>query len=132
MRGRCLKAAKAADACSFIEPLPNGIDTWLGEPARTKLSGGQKQCVCLARSLVGDPSILVLDEAISALDTISEASILKSLGTSRSSGHRTTVMIAHRLASVRHADKIIVMGKSRILEQGSHESLMPHVSSAYY
>lgn len=81
---------------------------------------------------MGDPSLLVFDEAISALDTISEASILKSLGTSRSSGHRTTVMIAHRLASAKHADKIIVMGKSRILEQGNHESLMSHVSSAYY
>jgi ABC-type multidrug transport system fused ATPase/permease subunit len=132
MRGRCVKAAKAADAWSFIELLPNGIDTWLGEPAGTKLSGGQKQRVCLARALVGDPSLLVLDEATSALDTISEQSILSSLGTSRSLGHRTTVMIAHRLASVRQADNIIVMGKGQILEQGNHESLMSNIGGAYY
>jgi ATP-binding cassette, subfamily B (MDR/TAP), member 1 len=132
MRGRCVKAAKAADAWSFIELLPNGIDTWLGEPAGTKLSGGQKQRVCLARALVGDPSLLVLDEATSALDAISEQSILSSLGTSRSLGHRTTVMIAHRLASVRHADNIIVMGKGQILEQGNHESLVSNIGGAYY
>jgi ATP-binding cassette subfamily B (MDR/TAP) protein 1 len=132
MRGRCVKAAKAADAWSFIELLPNGINTWLGEPAGTKLSGGQKQRVCLARALVGDPALLVLDEATSALDTISEQSILSFLGTTRSLGHRTTVMIAHRLASVRHADNIIVMGKGRILEQGNHESLMSNTDGPYY
>lgn len=132
MRARCVKAAKAADAWSFIEPLPDGIDTWLGEPAGTKLSGGQKQRVCLARALVGDPSLLVLDEATSALDTISEASILSSPGTSRSLGNRTTVMIAHRLASVRHADNIIVMGKGRVLEHRNHESLMSNVGGPYY
>jgi ATP-binding cassette subfamily B (MDR/TAP) protein 1 len=132
MRARCVKAAKAADAWTFIESLPNGIYTWLGEPAGTKLSGGQKQRVCLARALVGDPSLLVLDEATSALDAISEASILSSLGTSRSLGNRTTVMIAHRLASVRHADNIIVMGKGRVLEQGNHESLMSNVGGPYY
>lgn len=132
MRGRCVKAAKAADAWSFIEVLPNGIDTWLGEPAGTKLSGGQKQRVCLARALVDDPSLLVLDEATSALDTISEQSILSSLGISRSLGNHTTVMIAHRLASVRHADNIVVMGKGRILEQGTHESLMSNIGGAYY
>lgn len=132
MRGRCVKAAKAADAWAFIQMLPNGIDTWLGEPAGTKLSGGQKQRVCLARALVGDPSLLVLDEATSALDTISEQSILDSLGTARSLGHRTTVMIAHRLASVRHADNIVVMGRGRILEQGTHEGLMSNIGGAYY
>jgi ATP-binding cassette, subfamily B (MDR/TAP), member 1 len=132
LRGKCVKAAKASDAWSFIELLPNGMDTWLGEPSGTKLSGGQKQRVCLARALVGDPSLLVLDEATSALDTISEQSILSSLATSRSLRHRTTVMIAHRLASVKHADTIIVMGKGRVLEQGNHESLMSHVEGVYY
>jgi ATP-binding cassette subfamily B (MDR/TAP) protein 1 len=132
MRGRCVKAAKAADAWSFIELLPNGMDTWLGEPAGTKLSGGQKQRVCLARALVSDPPLLVLDEATSALDTISEQSILDSLAASRSLGHRITVMIAHRLASVKHADNIIVMGKGKVLEQGSHESLMSNIGGAYY
>jgi ATP-binding cassette subfamily B (MDR/TAP) protein 1 len=132
MRGRCVRAAKAADAWSFIEVLPNGIDTWLGEPAGTKLSGGQKQRVCIARALVSDPSLLVLDEATSALDTISEQSILSSLGTLRSLGRHTRVVIAHRLASVRHADNIIVMGKGRILEQGTHDSLMSNIGGAYY
>jgi ABC-type multidrug transport system fused ATPase/permease subunit len=131
MRGRCVKAAKSADAWSFIELLPKGLDTWLGEPAGTKLSGGQKQRVCLARALVGDPSLLVLDEATSALDTISESAILSSLGNARSMGHRTTVMIAHRLASVKAADKIIIMGKGRILEEGNHELLMSRVGGAY-
>jgi ATP-binding cassette subfamily B (MDR/TAP) protein 1 len=131
MRGRCVKAAKSADAWSFIELLPKGLDTWLGEPAGTWLSGGQKQRVCLARALVGDPSLLVLDEAMSALDTISESAILSSLGNARSMGHRTTVMIAHRLASVKAADKIIVMGKGRILEEGNHELLMSRVGGAY-
>ncbi|KAK0119704.1 hypothetical protein ONS95_011139 [Cadophora gregata] len=131
MRGRCIKACKAADAWSFVSLLPNGIDTWLGEPDGTKLSGGQKQRLCLARALVGDPALLVLDEATSALDTISEAAILTSLGTSRSMGNRTTVMIAHRLASVKSADNIIVMGKGRILEQGNHETLMSSDEGVY-
>jgi ABC-type multidrug transport system fused ATPase/permease subunit len=131
MKARCVQAAKAADAWTFIESLPNGLDTWLGEPAGTKLSGGQKQRLCLARALVGNPSLLVLDEATSALDTISEAAILMSLGKARSMGHRTTVMIAHRLASVKSADNIVVMGKGRILEQGNHESLMLNPDGAY-
>ncbi|KUJ06999.1 P-loop containing nucleoside triphosphate hydrolase protein [Mollisia scopiformis] len=131
MRGRCIKAAKAADAWSFIELLPNGLDTRLGEPSGTKLSGGQKQRVCLARALVADPALLVLDEATSALDTISEAAILTSLGTTRSMGNRTTVMIAHRLAPVRSADNIIVMGKGEILEQGDHESLLSRSEGVY-
>ncbi|KAF8861738.1 ABC transporter-like protein [Acephala macrosclerotiorum] len=131
LRRKCVKAAKAADAWSFIENLPDGLDTRLGEPSGTKLSGGQKQRVCVARALVGDPSLLVLDEATSALDTISEAAILTSLGASRSTGNRTTVMIAHRLASVRSADNIIVMGKGKILEQGDHETLMSRQNGAY-
>ncbi|KAJ5042322.1 uncharacterized protein L3040_004874 [Drepanopeziza brunnea f. sp. 'multigermtubi'] len=131
MRGRCVEAAKAADAWSFIQALPEGLDTWLGEPTGTKVSGGQKQRLCLARALVGDPPLLILDEATSALDTISEASILEALDTTRSMGNRTTIMIAHRLASVRSADKIIVMGKGRILEQGKHEELMQREGGAY-
>ncbi|KAH7355097.1 ABC transporter-like protein [Rhexocercosporidium sp. MPI-PUGE-AT-0058] len=131
MRGKCVKAAKAADAWSFVDLLPNGIDTWLGEPGGTKLSGGQKQRLCLARALVGDPALLVLDEATSALDTISEAAILTSLGTARSMGNRTTVMIAHRLASIKTADNIIVMGNGQILEQGNHDHLMSFEDGVY-
>ncbi|TAQ91642.1 hypothetical protein B7494_g91 [Chlorociboria aeruginascens] len=131
MRERCTQAAKAADAWDFIESLPYGLDTWLGEPSGTKLSGGQKQRLCLARALVGDPSLLILDEATSALDTISEAAILSSLARSRSTGHRTTVVIAHRLASVKTADNIFVMGQGRVLEQGSHELLMKKEDGAY-
>ncbi|TVY37428.1 Phosphatidylcholine translocator [Lachnellula subtilissima] len=131
MRERCVEAAKAADAWTFIESLPYGFETWLGEPGGTKLSGGQKQRLCLARALVGNPSLLVLDEATSALDTISEAAILTSLGKSRSMKHRTTVMIAHRLASVKSADNIIVMGRGHILEQGSHDALISIPNGAY-
>ena len=130
-RERCVQAAKAADAWSFIDSLPDGLDTWLGEPSGTKLSGGQKQRLCLARALVGDPALLILDEATSALDTISEACILSSLSKSRSSGNRTTVMIAHRLAAVKDADHIIVMDSGKIIEQGNHGSLMEKDSSAY-
>lgn len=130
-RERCMQAAKAADAWTFIKSFADGLDTRIGEPAGTKLSGGQKQRICLARALVRDPPLLVLDEATSALDTISEASILRSLAKSRSSENRTTVMIAHRLAAVKDADNIVVMGKGKILEQGSHESLMNNIDGAY-
>lgn len=131
VRKRCMQAARAADAWTFIESLPDGLDTRLGDPGGTKLSGGQKQRLCLARALVGDPSLLVLDEATSALDTISEASVLSALSKSRSSGNRTTVMIAHRLASVKDADNIIIMDKGRVLEQGTHDSLMKNPSGTY-
>lgn len=131
IRGRCIKAAKEADAWLFIDALPQGLDTCLGEPSGTKLSGGQKQRLCLARAIVGDPTLLILDEATSALDTISEAAILSNLAKSRSMGNRTTVMIAHRLASVRSADNIIVMGHGRVLEQGNHDSLMSRTSGIY-
>lgn len=93
----------------------------MGEPSGTRLSGGQKQRLCFARALVGDPPLLILDEATSALDTISEAAILSSLATSRSSSNRTTIIVAHRLASVKTADNIIVMGKGRVQEQGNHD-----------
>ncbi|TGO22465.1 hypothetical protein BPAE_0167g00070 [Botrytis paeoniae] len=131
MREKCIDAAKASDAWQFIELLPDGLDTWLGEPSGTRLSGGQKQRLCLARALVGDPPLLILDEATSALDTISEAAILSSLAIARSSSKRTTVMVAHRLASVRAADNIIVMGKGLVLEQGSHDFLMSKPEGAY-
>jgi ATP-binding cassette subfamily B (MDR/TAP) protein 1 len=131
MRERCINAAKVADAWMFIESLPNGIDTWLGEPNGTKLSGGQKQRLCLARALVGNPSLLILDEATSALDAISEASILGAVSKSRATEGQTTLMIAHRLASVRDADNIVVMGKGRVLEQGSHRTLMRKIGGPY-
>lgn len=131
IRARCIKAAKEADAWSFIDALPQGLDTWLGEPSGTKLSGGQKQRLCLARAIVGDPTMLVLDEATSALDTISEAAILSNLAASRSMGNRTTIMIAHRLASVRSADNIIVMEQGRVLEQGNHDALISRTNGVY-
>ncbi|ESZ93817.1 hypothetical protein SBOR_5812 [Sclerotinia borealis F-4128] len=131
MREKCIEAAKSSDAWQFIESLPHGLDTWLGEPSGTRLSGGQKQRLCLARALVGDPPLLILDEATSALDTISEAAILSSLAKSRSSSNRTTIMVAHRLASVKAADDIIVMGKGRVLEQGNHDLLMSIPDGAY-
>lgn len=130
-RDRCVHAAKEADAWSFIEALPDGMDTKLGEPAGTKLSGGQKQRLCLARALVGDPSLLILDEATSALDANSEASILGALAKVRAAGNRTIVMIAHRLATVKDADNIIVMGRARVIEKGSHAELMTRENGAY-
>ncbi|RFU29862.1 hypothetical protein B7463_g6468, partial [Scytalidium lignicola] len=131
MRELCIRAAKAADAWPFITSLPQGLDTWLGEPSGTKLSGGQKQRVCLARALVWNSPLMILDEATSALDTISEASVISSLARARSSENLTTVVIAHRLSSVREADNIIVMGKGRILEEGNHDSLMSIENGEY-
>lgn len=124
IRERCTQAARDADAWSFIQALPKGLDTQVGEPSGTKLSGGQRQRICLARALVRNPSLLILDEATSALDTISEALILQALRKARSSSRRITVAIAHRLNTVRDADKIIVMGDGKLLEEGSHEELM--------
>jgi ATP-binding cassette subfamily B (MDR/TAP) protein 1 len=130
-RKLCVQAAKDAGAWSFIQLLPQGLDTQIGEPSGTKLSGGQKQRLCIARALVGDPSVLVLDEATSALDTITEVNVLRNLRTSRSSGNRTTIMIAHRLSTVKDADSIIVMGKGQVLEQGSHDVLMAEERGHY-
>ncbi len=114
------KAASAANAESFLRELPEGLDTFLGEDG-ARLSGGQRQRIAIARALLRNAPILLLDEATSALDAESEALVQEALD--HLMANRTTLVIAHRLATVRKADRIIVMDKGRIVEEGTHESL---------
>ncbi|MBQ9413666.1 MAG: ABC transporter ATP-binding protein [Clostridia bacterium] len=114
-------AAKLAEIHEDILEMPNGYDTYVGERG-LKLSGGQKQRVSIARIFLKDPAILVLDEATSALDTVTEAKIQKSF--ERLAENRTTLVIAHRLSTVRHADEIVYIDADGIRERGTHEQLM--------
>ncbi|MDT2598244.1 ABC transporter ATP-binding protein [Enterococcus hulanensis] len=114
-------AAKLAHLDVVLEQMPEGIDTQIGERG-VKLSGGQKQRVAIARMFLKNPPILILDEATSALDTETEQVIQESLN-SLAKG-RTTMIIAHRLASIKHATRIVVVSSEGILEQGTHEELM--------
>jgi ATP-binding cassette, subfamily B, bacterial len=113
-------AARAANAESFLRKLPDGLDTYLGEGG-TQLSGGQQQRVAIARALLRDAPILLLDEATSALDAESEQLVQQALD--KLMAQRTTLVIAHRLATVRAADRIVVLEDGRIVEQGTHEAL---------
>ena len=114
-------AAEAANAAAFLRDLPQGLDTFLGEGG-ARLSGGQRQTVAIARALLRDAPILLLDEATSALDAESERLVQEAL--ERLMADRTTLVIAHRLATVRAADRIVVMDGGRIVEQGNHATLM--------
>ena len=114
------QAAAAANAEDFLRELPLGLDTYLGERG-ARLSGGQRQRMAIARALLRDAPILLLDEATSALDAESERLVQQALD--RLMASRTTLVIAHRLATVRGADRIVVMDGGRIVEQGAHESL---------
>jgi len=114
-------AAEAANAATFLQELPQGLDTFLGEGG-ARLSGGQRQRIAIARALLRDAPLLLLDEATSALDAESERLVQKAL--ERLMTRRTTIVIAHRLATVRAADRIIVMDQGRILEEGPHEELV--------
>ena len=113
-------AARAANAETFLRELPEGLETFLGEDG-ARLSGGQRQRIAIARALLRDAPILLLDEATSALDAESERLVQDALD--RLMASRTTLVIAHRLATVRQADRIVVMDKGRIVEQGTHEQL---------
>jgi ATP-binding cassette subfamily B protein len=113
-------AAKAANAHEFIVQLPGGYDSFLGEGG-ARLSGGQRQRIAIARALLRDSPLLLLDEATSALDARSEQLVQEAL--ERLMKTRTTVVIAHRLATVRAANRIIVMDGGRIVEEGTHASL---------
>ena len=116
-----MQAASAAHAMEFIEKLPQGLHSLIGENG-VLLSGGQRQRIALARAIIQDAPILILDEATSALDTESERYIQGALEALMK--HRTTLIIAHRLSTIEHVDKIIVMEEGRILEMGSHQALL--------
>jgi ATP-binding cassette subfamily B protein len=115
------RAARRAQAHEFVENLPDGYDTVVGERG-VKLSGGQRQRVVVARTMLKDPDFLILDEATSAVDTETEALIQASLGTF--TRDRTTFVIAHRLSTVRNADRILVLDDGAIVEDGTHEELL--------
>ncbi|MBD2256764.1 ABC transporter ATP-binding protein [Pseudanabaena sp. FACHB-2040] len=116
-----VEAAKIAEAHEFIEQLPAGYDTIVGERGQ-KLSGGQRQRLAIARAVLKDPPILVLDEATSAVDNETEAAIQRSL--EKITRNRTTIAIAHRLSTVRNADRIYVMEMGQLVEWGTHEELL--------
>nr|WP_269438839.1 ABC transporter ATP-binding protein [Halomonas sp. IOP_6] len=122
-----IDAAKTAEAWSFIKTLPQGLETPVGERG-VLLSGGQRQRLSLARALLKDPPILVLDEATSAVDNETEAAIQRSL--KRIAHGRTVIMIAHRLSTIVHADEIVVIEKGRVAERGNHSSLL--VADGHY
>ena len=115
------EAARAANAEEFIVDLPDGYDTLIGERG-VRLSGGQRQRLAIARAILADPRILILDEATSNLDTHSERLIQQSFG--RLMAGRTTFVIAHRLSTIMHADRILVLDGGRIIEAGTHEELL--------
>ncbi|WP_406870976.1 ABC transporter transmembrane domain-containing protein [Thioclava sp. 'Guangxiensis'] len=114
-------AAEAAHALDFLQALPEGLDTYVGERG-VMLSGGQKQRVAIARAMLRDAPILLLDEATSALDASSECAVQSAV--EKLSQDRTTIIIAHRLATVKKADRIVVFDQGRIVAQGTHESLV--------
>ena len=116
-----ISALKIANAYEFVSDLPNGIETNIGD-AGGKLSGGQKQRLSIARAVLKNPPIMILDEATSALDTESEKFVQIALENMMQ--NRTSVVIAHRLSTIQKADKIVVMQKGEIVEQGTHDELL--------
>jgi subfamily B ATP-binding cassette protein MsbA len=117
------RAAETALAHEFILQLPEGYETIIGDRG-LKLSGGQRQRIAIARALLKNAPLLILDEATSQLDTESEMLVQKALANLME--HRTVIVIAHRLSTIRRADKIVVLDKGRVREVGTHEELVNH------
>ena len=123
-----IRAAQVANAHEFIMQLPDGYDTMIGERG-VKLSGGQRQRLAIARAVLKDAPILILDEATSSVDTETELLIQQALD--RLMVGRTTIIIAHRLSTIRNADVIVVLSGNRIVEMGSHRELMAREDGLY-
>lgn len=122
-RNKIMQSIHAANLTALIEKLPQGIDTLVGHNAM-QLSGGQRQRLAIARALYKDAPILILDEATSALDSESERAVQDALESLMQ--NRTTLVIAHRLSTVHHADRIVVMDAGKIIETGNHSELLQH------
>ena len=127
-RAKMIQAARQAHAHEFIERLERGYETLVGERG-VKLSGGERQRVAIARAILADAPILVLDEATSSLDSLTEAMIQEALAELMS--HRTAVVIAHRLSTIRSVDRILVFDHGRVIQEGSHDSLMAESGGHY-
>lgn len=127
--GEVIEAAKLANAHSFISALPEGYSTKVGERG-VQLSGGQKQRVAIARAVLKNPEILLLDEATSALDVESERVVQQAL--QRLMTKRTTIIVAHRLSTIKNADQISIIESGKIIEQGTHSSLVENEDGAYF
>ena len=116
-----IDAARRLDCLDLIEALPDGFQTQAGERGNS-LSLGQRQAICFARAMLADPQILILDEATSSVDAVTEARIQRALNALLAG--RTSFVIAHRLSTVRHADQVLVLDHGRIVERGTHASLL--------
>jgi ABC-type multidrug transport system fused ATPase/permease subunit len=123
-----IQAARKANAWQFIESFPEGLDTLVGERG-IKLSGGQRQRIAIARAILKNPAILILDEATSSLDSESEKLVQQAMD--ELMRNRTSIIIAHRLSTIRKVDKILVIDGGRIVEQGSHEELAHNDNGLY-
>ena len=126
--GAIEEAAKAARALEFIEELPDGFDSIIGERGQ-KLSGGQRQRLSIARAILKNPPVLILDEATSSLDAESEALVQQAIENLMT--NRTTVVIAHRLSTIRRADRIVVIEEGTVRETGTHDELLRRADSVY-
>ncbi|KAK7756795.1 hypothetical protein SLS62_001238 [Diatrype stigma] len=123
------EACKESFADEFIDRLPDGYDTMVGDSG-TKLSGGQRQRISIARAVIKKPSVLILDEATSAIDVRGERVVQAALD--KVSQNRTTITIAHRLSTIKKADTIVVLKKGRVIEQGTHDTLLENEAGVYY